>query len=347
MAIQLSPDPPEEDRSRAAARGRGREKGPTLPRRIGLLFRDTARDWSADEASTHAAALSFYTLFSISPLLVVIIAVAGLFYGQDQAAAQAMDQVRGIMGPQATAAVETILRNTGSRGTGLMATAIGLMGVLLGASGVFGHLQGALNRMWRVRPKAGRGVKGLVRDRLLSFSLVVFMGLLLMVSLVATTALAAVGETLAPYLPFSSAALQAFNFAVSMGATALLFAILYKALPDARMRWRDLWAGAIATAFLFSVGRFLIGLYLARGSVSSPYGAAGSLVVLLLWIYYSSQVLFFGAEFTRTFAERFGSGIAPKRGAERVERFEKAAGSGDSRPEGDGLRQAEEGVSRP
>lgn len=296
-----------------------RDTAPRRRRPLGAfgILKTAAKDWSEDDAATHAAALSFYTLFSISPLFVVAVAVAGLLYGHDTASAQAMDTLRGAMGEQAAAGIETILANTGSRGTGILATVLGLVGVLLGASGVFGHLQGALNRMWRVKPAEGRGIKGLLRDRLLSFAMVVFMGLLLLASLAATTALAAAGETLARYLPFSSLALQAINYAISLALTALLFAILFRFLPDGRVRNRDLWAGAFVTALLFSVGRLLIGLYLARGSVSSPYGAAGSLVLLMLWTYYSSQVLFFGAELTRALAERYGEGVRPKRGGER------------------------------
>lgn len=314
MAIQLMPDPGRSPETRPKRRG-------ILPgpKRVALLFRDSARDWSEDDAATHAAALSFYTLFSISPLLVVVIAVAGFLYGQDTATRESLDRLQSIMGPQAAEAVKTMLDHAGSKGTGIAATALGLLGVLLGATGVFGHLQGALNRMWRVKPGPGRGIKGVLRDRLLSFSLVVFMGLLMIASLAATTAISAMGETLAAYLPFSSLALQGINFAISLAATSVLFAVLFKFLPDGKVRWRDLAVGAFATALLFSIGRFLIGLYLARGSVSSPYGAAGSLVVLMLWIYYSSQVLFFGAEFTRVFSERFGKGVEPRRGAKRIQ----------------------------
>lgn len=308
MALRLAHEGP--------APGDTAPKGRRRPGAFGL-FKSAAKDWSADDAATHAAALSFYTLFSISPLFVVAIAVAGLLYGHDAASERAMESLRGAMGEQAAAGVETILSNTGSKGAGILATVIGLVGVLLGASGVFGHLQGALNRMWRVKPAEGRGFKGLVRDRLLSFAMVVFMGLLLLASLAATTVLAAAGETLSRHLPFSSVALQAINYVLSLALTTLLFAILFRFLPDGRVGNRDLWAGALVTAMLFSVGRLFIGMYLARGSVSSPYGAAGSMVLLMLWTYYSSQVLFFGAEFTRALAERYGDGVRPKRGAER------------------------------
>lgn len=289
-----------------------------LPKRVALLFRDAARDWSADGASARAASLSFYTLFSLSPLLLVAIAVAGLLYGRAAAEGEAMARLEQAMGPQAASAVATILGNTSSLGKGVLATAAGLVGVLLGASGVFANLQESLNRIWRVKPRSGGGVKGILYDRALSFSLVVGMGVLLLLSLAAATVLSALGETLARYLPFSGPVLQAMNFAVSFAMTAFLFAMLFRFLPDARVRWRDLWVGASSTALLFSLGRWLIGMYLARGSVSSPYGAAGSLVVLLLWIYYSAQVIFFGAELTRLYAERMGKGVQPTRGAERL-----------------------------
>jgi membrane protein len=316
MDVQLLPESP---RPPASAGASGPSRPAPLPKRVALLFRDAAKGWIEDGASTRAAALSFYTLFSISPLLLVVIAVAGILYGRAAAEGEAMARLEQAMGPQAASAVATILENTSSMGKGLLATLAGLAGVLVGASGVFANLQDSLNRIWRVKPRSGGGLKGMLYDRTLSFSLVVGMGVLLFLSLAAATILAAVGETLARYLPFSGGVLQALNFAVSLAMTAFLFALLFRFLPDARVRWRDLWVGASATALLFSLGRWLIGLYLARGSVSSPYGAAGSLVVLLLWIYYSAQVIFFGAELTRVYAEKMGKGVEPRRGAGRLE----------------------------
>jgi len=317
MDVQLLPESPRPPRQQTQPPAGSR--GPSLPKRVALLFRDAAKGWVADSASTRAAALSFYTLFSISPLLLVAIAVAGILYGRAAAEGEAMARLEQAMGPQAASAVGTILENTSSMGKGLLATLAGLAGVLVGASGVFANLQDSLNRIWRVSPRSGGGLKGMLRNRAISFSLVVGIGLLLFLSLAAAAILAAVGEMLARYLPFSGPVLQALNFAVSLAMTAFLFVLLFRFLPDARVRWRDLWVGASATALLFSLGRWLIGLYLGRGSVSSPYGAAGSLVILLLWIYYSAQVVFFGAELTRVYAEKMGKGVEPRRGAERLE----------------------------
>jgi membrane protein len=222
------------------------------------------------------------------------------------------------LGPQAAEAIQGMLQSAGKTGAGIVATAVGVGTLLLGASGAFAQLQDALNTIWEVKPKAGRGVRGMLRDRFLSFSLVLAIGFLLLVSLVLSAALAAVGKYLAGILPVSSALMQGLNFALSFAVTTFLFALIFKVLPDVRIRWRDVWIGAAVTALLFSVGRFLIGLYLGRSSVSSAYGAAGSLVVLLVWIYYSAQILLLGAEFTQVYASKFGNGMTPKPNAERV-----------------------------
>src|SRR5690606_5334067 len=186
----------------------------------------------------------------------------------------------------------------------------------LGASGAFAQLQDSLNTIWEVKPKEGRGIKGMLRDRFLSFSMVLVIGFLLLVSLAISAVLSGIGKFLADLLPMPGAVMQALNFGISFAVTSLLFALIFKVLPDAEIRWRDVWVGAAVTALLFSVGRFLIGLYLGRSSVGSPYGAAGSLVVLLLWVYYSSQILFLGAEFTQVYTNRFGRKIRPKPNAE-------------------------------
>lgn len=282
------------------------------------LLKETFSEWSKDKASRLAAALSYYTIFSVAPLLIIAVAVAGLVFGRAAATQQLVAEAQDLLGPQGAEAIRTLLENASRTGAGIMATVIGVGTLLVGASGAFAQLQDSLNTIWEVKPKAGRGIKGVLRDRFLSFSLVLVIGFLLLVSLVLSAALAAMGKYLAGVLPLSSALMQAFNFALSFAVTTFLFALIFKVLPDVRIRWRDVWIGAAVTALLFSVGRFLIGLYLGRSSVSSAYGAAGSLVVVLVWVYYSAQILFLGAEFTQVYATRFGRGLSPKPNAEAL-----------------------------
>ncbi len=280
------------------------------------LIKETFSEWSDDKASRLAAALSYYTIFSIAPLLIIAIGVAGLVFGHDAAMNQVVGQIRGMIGDDGAQIIQTILQNASKTTSGIVATVVGGVTLLIGASGAFGQLQDSLNTIWEVKPKKGRGVKGVMRDRFLSFSMVLFIGFLLLASLLLTAILAGIGKYLSDLLPMSSVVLQAMNFGVSLTVTAFLFALIFKVLPDAIVRWRDVWVGALVTALLFSLGRFLIGLYLGRASIGSAYGAAGSLVVLLFWVYYSAQILFLGAEFTQVYAKRFGKEIVPKPNAE-------------------------------
>lgn len=295
------------------------------PKTAFALTKDSAKAWSEDKASRLAAALSYYTIFSIAPLLVLAIAVAGIVFGREAASNQLFGEIRGLVGDKGAQAIQTMVQSVNSKGGNIAATLVGLFTLLLGASGAFGQLQGALNTIWQVQPKPGLGVWGFLRARFLSFSMILVIGFMLLVTLAISAALAAMGHYLEGILPVPAAAMQILNFAVSFGVTALLFTLIYKVLPDVTMRWRDVWIGGMVTAFLFSVGRYLIGLYLGRSSVGSAYGAAGSLVIILLWIYYSAQILFFGAEFTKVFANRFGAHIQPSPFAEPV--------SGDARRE--------------
>lgn len=282
------------------------------------LIKETFSEWSEDKASRLAAALSYYTIFSIAPLLIIAIGVAGLVFGHEAAMNEVVGQIRGMVGDDGAQVIQTVLQNASKTTSGIIATVVGAVTLLIGASGAFGQLQDSLNTIWEVKPKKGRGVKGLMRDRFLSFSMVLFIGFLLLASLLLTAVLAGIGKYLSDLLPMSSVVLQAMNFGVSLTVTAFLFALIFKVLPDAIVRWRDVWVGALVTALLFSLGRFLIGLYLGRASIGSAYGAAGSLVVLLFWVYYSAQILFLGAEFTQVYAKRFGMEIVPKPNAERL-----------------------------
>jgi membrane protein len=250
--------------------------------------------------------------------VVLAIAVAGMVFGQEAAGNRLFHEIRGLVGDQGAEAIQAMVAAVHKEGGGVVATVVGLATLLLGASGAFGQLQDALNTIWQVKPKPGQGVKGFLRHRLLSFSMVLVIGFMLLVTLVISAALSGLSHWMDGFLPFPPALLQALNFAVSFGATSLLFTLIYKVLPDVTVKWRDVWIGGVVTALLFSLGRYGIGLYLGRASVGSAYGAAGSLVIILLWIYYSTQILFFGAEFTKVYANAYGSHIVPSPHAEPV-----------------------------
>lgn len=288
----------------------------SLPGVVLWLFKEAVREWSEDYASRLAAAISYYTVFSIAPLLIIAIGVAGLVFDRSVATQQMVGQMRELVGDKGAEIIMTMLENFNQGGSGIIATLVGVVTLLVGASGAFAQLQNALNTIWEVRRRKGSGVWGVVKARLLSFSLVLVIGFMLMVSLVVSAAVSAMGKFLHETLPMSSAVIQFINFAIGMAITTLLFGLIFKILPDAIIRWRDVWVGAGVTAMLFSLGRFAIGLYLGRSSVSSAYGAAGSLIILLIWINYSTQILLFGAEFTQVYTNRFGAPIRPKPNAE-------------------------------
>lgn len=280
------------------------------------LLRDAFKGWREDNASRLAASLAYYTLFSLAPLLILAVAFAGLFFGEEAARAEVLAQMEELIGRTGREVAETALRSARQPGgTGLAATAVSLLVLLFGASNTFVQLQDSLNAVWRVRPRPGAGVKEFIRKRLLTFSMVLGIGFLLLVSLLLSAALAAAGKYLQGFVPLP-ALWQILNLLVSFLVVTLLFAMIFKLLPDAQITWGDVWTGALLTSVLFSAGKFALGLYLGRGSFGSAYGAAGSLVVLLAWVYWSAQILFFGAEFTRIYAHRHGTRPAPEEHAE-------------------------------
>lgn len=281
-----------------------------LLRHAWQLVRETFGLWAEDKVPRLGAALAYYSVFSIAPLLVIVIAVAGFVFGEQAAQGRVQREVRNTLGAPTAEALQAMIVQARETGRGALATLIGVGVLLFGASGVFGQLQDALNTIWKVTPKPGRGLVGIVRDRFLSFAMVLGIGFLLLVSLAVTAALAALGDW-AEQLPGGAYLWQTVNSVVSFGLIALLFATIFRVLPDVKVRWSDVWVGAGVTAFLFVVGKYLIGLYLGRSSFASVYGAAGSLVVILLWVYYSSQILLWGAEFTRAYTERFGVHAEP------------------------------------
>ena len=256
------------------------------------------------------AALAYYALFSMAPLLVLIVAVAGLVLGPAAARGEVVTRMEGLVGSDAAHMVEGMIARASSPASGLLATFVSLVTILLGASGVFGQLQASLNRIWNV-PPASRGFRGMLRQRMASLGIIVGIGVLMVASLALTAALAAVQEVLGQYLPVIGPLLPSLNFGLSLLVMSALFAMIYKVLPDVPMSWGDVWIGAFATALLFTAGKTLIGLYLGRAGTASVYGAAGSLVVLLLWVYYSAQILFVGAELTEVYSRRYGSRRAP------------------------------------
>jgi membrane protein len=289
------------------------------------LLRAAFADWMEDRAPTLGAALAYYTALSIAPLLLVAIGIAGVVFGEDAARGQIVGQLRALMGDEGARAIQDMLANARRPASGVVATAVGIVTLLAGASGVFGQLQEALDVIWEVAPRPGRGWMGLVRDRFLSLTMVLGTGFLLLVSLVASAAVSAAGEALGGLTPGFEALAHAATAVVSLAVATALFAMIFRYLPDAEIAWRDVWAGAVITALLFVIGKFAIGLYLGHASIGSAYGAAGSFVVLLVWVYYSAQVLLFGAEVTQVYAARRGRRVEPKAGAVRIERREPHA----------------------
>jgi membrane protein len=281
------------------------------PREFWQLLKAAAADWSHDRAPRLGAALAYYTVFSLVPFLVVVIALIGVVFGQEAAQSAILGQIATLVGEQSAAAIKDMIQRADQPATGLITTVVAVGTLLIGASGVFGQLQDALNTVWGVEPKEGRGVWGFVKDRFLSFVAVLGTGFLLLVSLILSSALALLGKWFSGLLPLPEAVLQLFNFALSFTVVTGLFALIFKVLPDAKVAWRDVWVGAALTAALFTVGKFALGLYLGKSNVASGYGAAGSLVLVLLWVYYSAQIMLYGAEFTQVYANRVGERIVP------------------------------------
>lgn len=280
------------------------------------LLKESFSEWQQDKASLLAAALAYYTVFSITPLLVIAIAITGAVFGQDTARKEIMTQVNGLVGAQGAQVIETALTNADQPQLGGIASLISVVILLIGASGVFAQLQEALNTVWNVRAKPNAGIGEFIRKRLLSFGMVLTIGFLLLVSLILSAVLSGISNLRINVLPGFDSLWQLVNFALSFGFISLLFALIYKYLPDVKIRWQDVWVGSIITALLFTIGKFLIGLYLGQGSLGSTYGAAGSLIVFLAWVFYSAQILLFGAEFTQVYARKYGRKIRPDSHAE-------------------------------
>jgi membrane protein len=277
------------------------------------LLRDTVRDWYGDRAQRLGAALAFYTLFALAPGLVILIPLTGVFLGPQAARGHIVERIGFLIGRSGAEAIEVMIVSAGESGAGL--TIVAVVTLVFGLWWVFGELQDALNTIWGVTPRPGRRFLVILRERFWSFALVVGVGFLLIASLAVSAWLAALGGFFAHLLPAPAAVLEAVDFVISFCLVTFLFGMIFKLLPDVYVAWRDVWLGAALTSLLFSLGKIVIGLYLVRTTIGSAYGAAGSLVVLLVWIYYSAQILFFGAEFTKVWARRHGTGGVPTEAA--------------------------------
>jgi membrane protein len=284
-----------------------------FPQREGDMFgkawklgKDSVTSFINDGALSRGAAIAFYTVTSIGPVLLIVVAIAGLAFSQDAARGAIVSQLSGLMGQESAELLQNVIRSASGKPSGIFASALGIITLLVTASGVFGEMQSTLNAIWKADPKGGT-LSRLLRARAASLGLVAALGFLLLVSLVISAALSALSEYVNAYLPFGYFILQAVNFLISFALISVLFAAIYKVLPDKDLEWRDVVVGAVVTAFLFNIGKFLIGLYIGSSAVASSYGAAGALIVALLWIYYSTQIFLLGAEFTKVYAHHHGS----------------------------------------
>ena len=296
--------------------------------KIVRLLKQTYSEWSRDQASRLAAALAYYTIFSLAPMLLIVIAVAGFVWGRADVRTQLILQIQNVIGQNGAQLIQSLLDSTNRSGGGLLASLIGTITLILGALGVFNELQSSLNFIWKIEPDRPQGIlatiKNILIDRLASFGLILAIGVLLLASFVASTLIAG--------LPIPSLALQALDILLSFVLMMLLFAMIYKILPDAEIAWQDVWSGAGVTALLFTIGKYLVSLYLGNSATSSAFGAAGSLALLLVWIYYSAQIFFFGAEFTQVYSNRYGSKIVPEEDASLMD-DQRIPGRTSARPD--------------
>lgn len=282
------------------------------------LFKETFSEWSEDKAPRLAAALSYYTIFSLAPLLIVVLGIASILYSG--AEEELLTQIQNLVGEDGAAAIEAMLGGQNSQSSGIIATIVGVATLLFGASGVFGQLQDSLNTIWNVQPKPDQGIMAIVKKRFFSLTMVLGTGFLLLVSLIASTTLNIAINYLSDFLPDIPFLLQAINGSVALLIVIGTFGLIYKIVPDVEIAWKDVWVGAAVTGLLFLFGQWLLQQYITYGAPASKYGAVGSLIIILIWLYYSAQIFFFGAEFTQVYARLYGSRIQPSSHAMRFSR---------------------------
>jgi membrane protein len=283
-----------------------------------LLLKDSAVAWDSDNVATQGAALAFFSVFSLSPLLILVLVLSSLGFGQQAANGHLVAQIRGLIGDEGANFVQTLIANAYTSDPSILTTIGAVVMLLLGASAVFVQLRDSLNTIWRVQQKPSGTIRAFLRGRLLSFAMIIGVGFLLLVSLVSSAILAVMSNYLSNLFAVLAGVVSVLDFLVSFVGITIMFAFMFKFVPAATVKWRDAWIGAAVTTLLFSIGKLLIGLYLGNGAIGSTFGAARSLVVIMLWAYYSSQIILFGAEFTRLCAARFGAEILPNVDALRV-----------------------------
>ncbi|MGB3587142.1 MAG: YihY/virulence factor BrkB family protein [Tunicatimonas sp.] len=291
-------------------------------RKIFSYFKETYQEWSNDDAFQKSASLAYYSIFSIPALMIIVINIASLAFGQDQVQQQLTDQIASMMGTEAANQVETMVARSRENSNSTLAIIIGIATLLFGATGVFYQLQKALNDAWEVEPDPDSGLKQMAKSRITALGIVVAIGFLLMISLLVTTALSAMSGWIQQQLPgFPQFVFYILQVLVSIGVITVLFAAMFKILPDAKVEWRSVWVGALLTAILFTIGKFLIGFYIGKTDPASTFGAAGSIVLIMLWVYYTGLILLFGAEFTQVFARNKGHRIEPDEHARRTAEY--------------------------
>ncbi len=283
-----------------------------------LLIKETFSEFSKDDVSRLAAAMAYYTVFSLAPLLIIAISLAGYFFGEDAVRGHLMQQISGLIGAEGGAAIETMVKGAYQAEQGTLATVIGVVILLFGATGLFVQLQDALDRIWGVKSVSSEGILGFLFTRWLSFTMILIIALILLVSLFLSAVLSFLTENASHYLTVPGYMLELTNISISFVISSLLFAMVFKILPNIHILWKNVWVGAIFTSLLFSAGKYLIGLYLGQAAVSSGYGAAGSLIIVMMWSYYSALIILIGAEFTKVYARNSRHTLTPKPGFEMI-----------------------------
>lgn len=279
---------------------------------IWQVLKDASKGFIEDKVPKLSASLAYYTVFSMGPLLIMIIFISGIFWGREAIEGSIYTQMNGFVGEDAAKQIQEIVKNASLSDKGTFAAIIGAIFLLIGATGVFGEIQDSINGIWGLKPKPKGGFMKLIKTRLLSFGIIGSLGFLLLVSLAVTAVVEGLNRRLQTIFPDVAVVIfYIINILLTLGVVTLLFAVIFKVLPDAKLKWKDVWAGSIATAILFMIGKFAISFYISKSEVGSTYGTAGSLVVILLWIYYSSMILYFGAEFTKVYVVKYGAPIQP------------------------------------